>query len=113
MTTPPFAVSPRAEDEVRRALGKLVDRPVDAGLRVEVVDGDCAGHQFRLAFDVPGVDDVVVAVGDVTAFVSRESLPYLEGATVDFLEYEDAFAVNGAPVVSACGCGNAFKLRGG
>lgn len=108
----PFTLSTRAEDEVRRKLGKIVRRPDDAGLRVEVVSGDCGGHKFRLAFDTPGADDVVVRVGDgVTAFADPVALPYLRGAVVDFLEFEDAFAVTGAPVVGACGCGNAFALR--
>lgn len=108
----PFTLSARAEDEIRRSLGKIVDRPADAGLRVEVVDGECGGHKFRLAFDVPGPGDLVIPVGDgVTAFADAQALPYLRGAVVDFLEFEDAFAVTGAPVVGACGCGNAFALR--
>lgn len=110
MTTSPFTLSDRAIDEVRRALGKLTDRPSEAGLRIEIADGDCAGHRFRLAFDVPTGRDVVVAFDGVTAFIAADDLPYVTGATVDFLEHEDAFAVTGAPVRSACGCGSSFEL---
>jgi iron-sulfur cluster assembly accessory protein len=110
MSTPPFSLSARATDEVQRALGKIADRPAGAGLRIEIADGDCAGHRFRLAFDVPTDRDVVVQCDGVSAFIAAEDLPYVTGATVDFLEHEDAFAVTGAPVVAACGCGNSFQL---
>lgn len=110
MTTPPFSLSDRAVDEVRRALGKIADRPTGAGLRIEIADGDCAGHRFRLAFDVPTERDVIVECGEVTAFIAADDLAYVTGATVDFLEHEDAFAVSGAPVRAACGCGSSFEL---
>lgn len=80
-----------------------------AGLRIDVVQGGCSGHQYRLALDVPGEDDVVTHVDGVGVFTSAESLRFVRGASVDYRA--EGFHVDNPNVVYGCGCGSSFQLR--
>jgi Fe/S biogenesis protein NfuA len=59
------------------------------GLRVIVRGGGSPTPEFALNFVEPGQsadDDVIVDAGDFKIYVDPQSAPFLEGATVDFID---------------------------
>lgn len=80
-------------------------------LRVSVEGGGCSGFKYGFGLDAePTVDDCVLARADVALLVDRQSLPYLEGAEVDYVdELAGAqFVVHNPNAKATCGCGSSF-----
>jgi len=83
----------------------------DGGLRVAVRGGGCSGFQYALAFDQQRDGDQVYEHSDIRLLVDSESLPFVDGSEVDYVEglQGAGFAVNNPNVVAACGCGQSFR----
>ncbi len=82
-------------------------------LRIAIEGGGCSGFQYALGFDhgVQDGDHAVDAHG-VTVVVDPFSGPYLNGATVDFVEgLSGGFAIDNPNVQAACGCGSSFQAN--
>ena len=80
-------------------------------LRVAVQPGGCSGLRYQLFFDdQPLEGDNVMTEGSVTVRVDRMSLPYLKGASVDWLEGLDqsVFTINNPNAAGSCACGDSF-----
>lgn len=107
--TDELTITPAGVERLRALLDAETGADPAAGLRVDVVQGGCSGHQYRLALDVPREDDVVTRVDGVGVFTSAESVRFVRGACVDFRA--DGFHVENPNVVYGCGCGNSFVLR--
>ena len=83
----------------------------DFFLRVAVQPGGCSGLRYQLFFDdQPLEGDNVMVDGSVTVRVDRMSVPYLKGATVDWLEGLDqsGFTINNPNAAGSCACGDSF-----
>lgn len=80
------------------------------GLRVFVTGGGCAGYSYGMAFDDRSQDDLVAEAGGVQVLVDPESLPILEGATIDFIDElsGSGFTIENPNAVKTCGCGHSF-----
>lgn len=80
-------------------------------LRVSVSGGGCSGFQYGFEFDTEQADDDFVLQRDgATLLIDPLSLPYLQGAQVDF---EDSlkgaqFVVRNPNATATCGCGTSF-----
>lgn len=80
-------------------------------LRVTVSGGGCSGFQYGFEFDTEQDDDDFVLQRDgATLLVDPLSLPYLQGAQVDF---EDSlkgaqFVIRNPNATATCGCGTSF-----
>jgi iron-sulfur cluster assembly protein len=83
-----------------------------AGLRVGVRGGGCSGFQYALAFDEQREGDSVFEDKGIRLLVDNQSLPYVQGSTIDFVEgLEGAgFKVDNPNVIAACGCGSSFRV---
>src|SRR6266550_393282 len=83
----------------------------EAGLRVAVRGGGCSGFQYALAFDQQRDGDQVYEYSDIRLLIDSESLPFVDGSEVDYVEglQGAGFAVNNPNVVAACGCGQSFR----
>jgi iron-sulfur cluster assembly protein len=83
-----------------------------AGLRVGVRGGGCSGFQYQLAFDEERAGDVVFEDHGLKLLVDGQSLPYVDGSTIDYLESLQGagFQVTNPNVVAACGCGSSFRV---
>ena len=103
-----LTITEACADRLRELLGGAEDRPT-AGLRVEVVQGGCSGYQYRLALDEAGPSDVVTEAHGVRAFTAAETVPFVEGSSIDYRP--DGFHVDNPNIVYGCGCGNSFVLR--
>ncbi len=84
----------------------------DLRLRVSVQPGGCSGLRYNLYFDILlEEEDVVSDFSNVEVVVDKMSLPYLEGAIID---YEDTiekqgFVIDNPNAVGACACGDSFN----
>jgi len=83
-----------------------------AGLRLGVRGGGCSGFQYQLAFDEQRDGDVVFEDHGLKLLVDGQSLPYVDGSTIDYTESLQGagFQVNNPNVVAACGCGSSFRV---
>src|SRR5690606_8274691 len=59
----------------------------DLALRIAVQPGGCSGLRYQLFFDERTLDgDEIREFEGVNVVVDRMSLPYLHGATIDFVD---------------------------
>ena len=59
----------------------------DLALRISVQPGGCSGLRYQLFFDERTLDgDVVTDFDGVAVVVDRMSVPYLNGAMIDFVD---------------------------
>ncbi len=99
--------------KVREFLAGQGESPAGAGLRVGVRGGGCSGFQYQLAFDEQADGDVIFEDQGLTILVDAQSLPYVDGSQIDYVESLQGagFQVNNPNVVAACGCGSSFQVR--
>jgi iron-sulfur cluster assembly protein len=84
----------------------------EAGLRLFVQQGGCAGLSYGMRFDTePEDDDTVFEHHDLRVFVDPASMRYIGGSVLDFEGglQGAGFHVENPNVVSECGCGESFR----
>jgi iron-sulfur cluster assembly accessory protein len=76
----------------------------DLRLRVAVQPGGCSGLIYQLYFDERYLD------GDKTVDFADMSVPYLDGATIDFKDTisEQGFTIDNPNAAGSCACGDSF-----
>ena len=85
----------------------------DLKLRLAVDGGGCSGFQYRFALEQTAAeDDLAVETDGVTLLVDPVSLPFVEGAEVDYVESlgGSSFQVKNPNAASGCGCGSSFAI---
>ncbi len=87
----------------------------DAGdfLRVAVQGGGCSGFSYAFTIDTTrATDDHAFMRDDVTVLVDALSLPYLEGAEIDWVDdmIGASFRINNPNATASCGCGTSFDV---
>ena len=85
-------------------------------LRVAIRGGGCGGFEYALGFDRGAQDgDHQFELHGVTVVVDPFSAPYLQGATIDFLNglQESGFKIDNPNVSASCGCGHSFQVEEG
>ncbi len=83
----------------------------DLRLRIQVQPGGCSGLVYQLYFDDRQLDgDAVRAFDDVQLVVDRMSVPYLDGATIDFADTieKQGFSIDNPNAGGSCACGDSF-----
>jgi iron-sulfur cluster assembly accessory protein len=83
----------------------------DLQLRVAVQPGGCSGLRYQLFFDERELDgDQVSDFGGVNVVVDRMSVPYLFGATIDFVDTieKQGFTIDNPNATGSCACGDSF-----
>ncbi len=55
-------------------------------LRIYIQGVGCSGFAYGFTFDERRDGDVVVEAGDINVLVDPQSAPYLQGASVDFVD---------------------------
>src|SRR5881296_1225599 len=86
-TTTGVVLTDPAADKVKALLSQ--EGRDDLALRVAVQPGGCSGLRYQLFFDERSLDGDSVqeyADGAVRVVVDRMSVPYLAGATIDFVD---------------------------
>jgi iron-sulfur cluster assembly accessory protein len=83
----------------------------DLRLRIAVQPGGCSGLRYQLYFDERDVDgDVVRKFGAVEVVTDKMSVPYLMGATIDFVDTieKQGFTIDNPNATGSCACGDSF-----
>jgi len=102
-------LSDAAADKVRSLLSQ--EGREDLRLRVAVQPGGCSGLIYQLYFDERTLDgDAVRDFDGVEVIVDKMSVPYLEGATIDFEDtiQKQGFTIDNPNAGGSCACGDSF-----
>ncbi len=107
-----ITLTDRGAEKVQDFLAQQAAVAETAGLRVGVRGGGCSGFQYALAFDEQRDGDHVFEHKGVRMLVDHESLPYVQGSTIDFVDglQGAGFKVDNPNVIAACGCGSSFRV---
>ena len=84
----------------------------DLALRIAVQPGGCAGLRYNLFFDDRTLDgDLTAEFGGVRLTVDRMSAPYVEGASIDFVDTieKQGFTIDNPNATGSCACGDSFN----
>ena len=99
-----------AADKVRSLMSQ--EGRDDLRLRLAVQPGGCSGLIYQLYFDERVLDgDAVREFGDgVEVVVDKMSVPYLEGASIDFEDtiQKQGFTIDNPNAAGSCACGDSF-----
>ncbi len=99
-----------AADKVR-ALCEQEGRD-DLRLRVAVQPGGCSGLIYQLYFDERLLEgDCTVDFDGVEVVVDKMSVPYLDGASIDFEDtiQKQGFTIDNPNAGGSCACGDSFN----
>ncbi|UWF76757.1 MULTISPECIES: iron-sulfur cluster insertion protein ErpA [Microbacterium] len=83
----------------------------DLRLRVAVQPGGCSGLIYQLYFDERFLEgDQTVDFDGVEVIVDNMSIPYLDGASIDFKDTisEQGFTIDNPNAAGSCACGDSF-----
>ncbi len=84
----------------------------DLRLRLAVQPGGCSGLIYQLYFDERTLDgDAVKDYDGVQVVVDKMSVPYLDGAKIDFSDTieKQGFTIDNPNAGSSCACGDSFS----
>ena len=91
----------------------LTERSDDAGigLRLTVERGGCAGMQYTMRVDMAAEGDSIFEREGVAVIVDAESLRYLDGSEIDYVDElnDSGFKVKNPKAARSCGCGTSFE----
>ena len=84
----------------------------DLALRIAVQPGGCAGLRYQLFFNDRELDgDKIDLIGGVSLVVDKMSIPYLNGARIDFADTIESqgFTIENPNAGGSCSCGDSFN----
>lgn len=86
----------------------------DLFLRIAVQPGGCSGLRYQLYFDHIKLEDDEINTfedGNLLLVVDKMSSPYLNGATIDFVDTIDkqGFIIDNPNAKGSCSCGDSFN----
>ncbi len=83
------------------------------GIRIGVEGGGCSGFQYTLKLERESREgDDVVQVDGFQLLIDPQSMVYLDGTEIDYVETLQAagFRFNNPNVTGSCGCGESFQV---
>lgn len=84
----------------------------DLRLRLSVQPGGCSGLVYQLYFDERTLDgDAIRDFDGVGVVVDKMSVPYLDGAKIDFSDTieKQGFTIDNPQAAHTCACGDSFS----
>ena len=84
----------------------------DLRLRISVQPGGCSGLIYQLFFDEQLEElDAIVDFDGVEVVVDQMSVPYLDGASIDFEDsiQKQGFTIDNPNATGTCACGDSFS----
>ncbi len=100
-----------AREKMRAFIGNAGNP--QAGVRVGVVGGGCAGLQYQMdPCDAPNPEDIVQSVDGIRFYLHPMVVPYLKGMTIDYSPamVDGGFKFVNPNAASTCGCGTSFGV---
>ena len=112
------SVTKQAADEIKRVVREQ-NIPGDAALRIGVNDQGCSSHgtskSYFLQLEEAKLqeDDQLFESEGVKILIDRQSLPYLKGLSLDFIESLErrGFVFYNPNARGSCGCGHSFTVE--
>ena len=104
-----ITLTPVAIDKVKSI---LADQEGKKGLRITVIGGGCSGFQYQMTLDRgSAADDEVIDMDGLKLYIDMQSLPYLKGTRIDYIESDHGtgFQFENPNVQASCGCGETFE----
>lgn len=104
------ALTDNAQQTLRRLVASA--EPGTNGLRIFVDAGGCSGLQYTLGLEKSACEgDRVYDYGDIKVYVDPQSLPIVDGMSVDFVESIEAsgFMFDNPNAKGVCSCGKSFS----
>lgn len=98
-----------AREKVRSLLSQ--EGRDDLRLRIAVQPGGCSGLIYQLFFDERELEnDAVASFDGVEVVVDAMSVPYLNGASIDFEDsiQKQGFTIDNPNAAGSCACGDSF-----
>lgn len=106
----PISLTPAAADRVQKYLSA---RGHGLGLKLGVRKTGCSGFAYVIDYaDQQAPRDLVFEDQGVKVFVDPDSLPLIDGTTVDFVKQglNEAFRFRNPNIKGECGCGESFSI---
>lgn len=106
-----LTLTENAADHLRDLLAAKNASPEEMGLRLFIEKGGCAGMNYAMKIGAPEANDEIVERNGVRVFVDAESLVYLRGSEVDYVDSlnDSGFKINNPNAARSCGCGTSFE----
>ncbi|WP_407966169.1 HesB/IscA family protein [Bartonella sp. C271] len=91
----------------------LAEQPGKTALRISVEGGGCSGFSYK--YDLVSEnkeDDLIIKKDGAVVFIDSISLPFMEGAEIDFVDdlMGQSFQIRNPNATSSCGCGISFSI---
>jgi iron-sulfur cluster assembly protein len=105
-----ISLTPAAADRVKTF---IASRGRGLGLRLGVRKTGCSGFAYVVNYaDESSATDLVFEDQGVKVFVDPDSLPLINGTTVDFVKQglNEAFRFKNPNTKGECGCGESFNV---
>jgi iron-sulfur cluster assembly protein len=102
------------EKAAKRIRSQLAQRGRGIGMRLGVKKVGCSGFAYTFDFaDEVRAGDSAFEAHDATLVVDADSLPFVDGANLDFVKdgLKQMFTVDNPNVDNTCGCGESFSLK--
>ncbi len=105
-----ITLTPKAITELGKLLASRAQSP-QAGLRLAVRRGGCAGWQYEMNVAEPVAGDEIVEAGAARVIVAADSLERLNGCEVDYSDdlTDAGFKIHNPHAARSCGCGTSFE----
>ena len=102
-----ISLTEKAAERVKKLLEK--ENKQGYGLRVGVIQGGCSGYMYDINLEKSEKEnDIVIEEKGIKLFMNRESITFMKGSTVDYVEtlQNSGFKINNPNVKTTCGCGH-------
>lgn len=101
------------EMAARQIQTSIVEKRGGVALRLGIKKVGCSGYAYT--FDVAreiGANDRLFEAHDAKVVVDEGALPFVDGATLDFVRegFKQTFKVDNPNAKSQCGCGESFGV---
>ena len=108
-----LTITDNAADHLRGLLKAKDASPDEQGLRLFVEKGGCAGMNYTMKIDAPAENDEVYERNGVRVFIDPESLTFLDGSEVDYVDSlnDSGFKIQNPLAERSCGCGTSFEPK--
>jgi len=101
------------DNAIKRFKQNLEKKPDAVGLRISIKATGCNGYAYILdyASEVNQTDELCT-VSDISILVDQESLPYIKGTEIDFVDegFNQVFKFKYPNATGECGCGESFSV---
>lgn len=104
------------KDSCLKRLERIIDKPDDKYLRINVEAGGCSG--FLYLFDIETSEnlnpseDVIIKRNSYRVVIEKQVLPYIKGSQIEYEEslIKSSFKIINPIAESKCGCGASFSI---